>query len=205
SKILSAGSMIGSAILFPLAHAEGLWFRAVTLSIFVLTAVVFHGLHIRPFVRIGPYSVPVMLVLLLLAVLAGGPSKTDLVPWMPLFIVCSSLVTVGIYELTERPCPCGRNVETPDEFSGVSVDSWSDDPFRAAFGSQKRRPPSQSNRFNPLYFARCGPSSQYYAETEAGSSDISLSSTGQCRAHWDPLTRGYFTSEHTPEPNEELP
>ncbi|KAK3310155.1 uncharacterized protein B0T15DRAFT_488845 [Chaetomium strumarium] len=101
-KITACGGMIGTAVLFPLANVQGLWFRAVTLSIFTLSALAFHALHIEPFIRFGPYTAAAALVFLLVAVLSAGSSRKDLIPWLPLFIASVSLITVATHEASQH-------------------------------------------------------------------------------------------------------
>ncbi|KAM7194305.1 hypothetical protein V8F20_008052 [Naviculisporaceae sp. PSN 640] len=197
TKILTCGSMIATAILFPLAYSYvgGLWFGAVTFAIFIITGLVFHSLYIEPFVRFGPYTAPAGLLLLLLAVLFAGPSRKDLVPWLPLFIVSCSLVTVAIHEASEDLRRRRRSGLIQHELSGVSIDSWSEDSFRTASTRYGRRAPSQSNRLHSIYFGHNGPSSHYSCPTRSGS-DITLGDViGQLRPTWDAQTQGHFDTE----------
>ncbi|KAK3328889.1 hypothetical protein B0H66DRAFT_5345 [Apodospora peruviana] len=195
-KIFSCGSMIGTAVLFPLANAGGLWFRAVTLTIFLLAALVFHSLHIEPFVRTGPYTAPVALLFLLLAVLPAGSSRKELIPWLPLFLVFSSLGTVAVDKASKRIRLRRGGDVVLDQFSGVSIDTSSEESFRTVSDRRGRRPPSQSNRHNAIYFGRYGPPSQYSCRTGSGDSELTLSGvTGQPRPTWDPQTQSYFTPE----------
>lgn len=142
--------------------------------------------------RFGPYTVPIALLLLLLAVLPAGPSRKDLIPWLPLFIVFCSLGTVAIDKASNNLRLRRGGEFVPDELSGVSFDSWSDHTFPTASDRRGRRPPSQSNRLHPIYFGRYGPSSQY-SHPSRSESDITLGGVvGQIRQTWDTQTRGYF-------------
>ncbi|KAK3394180.1 hypothetical protein B0H63DRAFT_38977 [Podospora didyma] len=85
---LFCGAMIGSAFLFPLANTGEFWFRAITLLIFVLAAVAFHGLYLEPFVRYGLYVYPASMMFLLLHVFKTEYLEMDITPWLPLFICC---------------------------------------------------------------------------------------------------------------------
>ncbi|KAK4218185.1 hypothetical protein QBC37DRAFT_7188 [Rhypophila decipiens] len=202
TKILSCGCMIATAVLFPLAssYAGGLWFGAVTLAIFIITALVFHSLHIEPFIRFGPYTAPPALLLLLLAVLPAGPSRKDLIPWLPLFIVSCSLGTVAVDKASKHLRLRRGSELMADDFSGVAIDSWSENSFRTVSDRQGRRTPSQSNRLHPLYFGRFGPSSQYSYQARS-ESDITLGGViGQPRPSWDAQTQGYFETEATLDP-----
>lgn len=190
TKTLTCGCMIGTAILFPLANTEALWFRSATLSIFLLTALAFHGLHIEPFIIFGPFTAPAALLLLLLAVLQPGPSRKELIPWLPLFIASFSLVTVAIHETSKRFKVRRRRVVSSVEDGRSST--WSSD--RSVVPRDRSRPPSQSNRRNPLYFAHAWPPSHYSHRT--GDSELALSDVpalGGCRSEWDPDTQGFFT------------
>lgn len=150
--------------------------------------------------RFGRFTAPVAFALLLVAVLVAGPSRTDLIPWLPLFSVALSLITVVIHDIFQYD----GNVE--DEFSGVSIDALSDRSLRTV-STQRRAPlPLESNRFNPLYFARHGPSSTTSTRTGTDVTDITLTGVvGQWRPQWDDRTRIYFPEavrpdqEHTTE------
>ncbi|KAL2263233.1 hypothetical protein VTK26DRAFT_7652 [Humicola hyalothermophila] len=193
TKITACGGMIGTAILFPLAYNEGLWFRAVTLSIFILTTLGFHVLHINPFVRFGPFTATVALILLVVAVLSGGSTRSEIIPWLPVFIASLSLATVAIHELSQCTAARPLSYTTEDEFSGVAVDAWSERSLLTLPTSQGHRAPSQSNRFDPPFYAHQGPSSRCSHRTDAGATEITLSGVvGQCREHWDAQTRKYF-------------
>ncbi|KAK0617955.1 hypothetical protein B0T17DRAFT_475001, partial [Bombardia bombarda] len=196
SKIMSCGSMIGTAILFPLANTGGIWFRAVTISIFIPMALIFHALQYERFVRFGPYTAPVALFLLLLAVLPADSSREELVPWLPLFIVSLSLTTVAIDKASQHlgsPRSLVAFKRDVDELSGVSIDSWSDCSAEALSDLYEHRPPSESYRFNPIFFGRHGPSSQCSQWTGSSASVICLSDVmGQRQADWDPLTQTFF-------------
>ncbi|KAK4147703.1 uncharacterized protein C8A04DRAFT_24251 [Dichotomopilus funicola] len=202
AKVLACGSMIGTSILFPLANTEGLWFRALTLVIFVIGALVFHALHIEPFVRLGLYTIAVALVLLLVAVLAAGPSREDLIPWLPLFIASSSLVTVVMSKISRHfnPCPGLANAEssTEYEFSGVSTDTLSDRSFRTLSSLPRPQSAFESTRLDDLYFDRHGPTSVASGRTGTGLTDITLSSVeGRYQPHWDARTRSLFMEGFT--------
>lgn len=207
-KIGSCGSMIGTAILFPLAHDEGLSFRTVTLSIFIITALTFHALHIEPFVRFGPITAAIALVFLLVAVVsAGHASRKDLVPWLPLFIAASSLLTVSVHEVSKKleSQPLSVNADEELEFTGVSVDANSERSSQTASSYQPRGHANvEPSRIDSLCFAhQQGPSSRYSHGTSG--SEISLSSiAGQAQPHWDPLIRTYFTGSMTQEPGQDL-
>jgi hypothetical protein len=192
-KMVVCGGMIGTALFFPLANAEGLWLRAVTLSIFILSALVFHALHLRPFVRFGPYTAAVALVLLLVAVLAAGSSRKEFIPWLPLFIASLSLITVSIHEISLHFEPRRVSFIPEDTFTGVSIDGWSERSSRTISTQQRPQPLPESTRRDSLLFARHGPSSRTSDRTSTNVTDISLSSiVGQCRPQWDARTRAYF-------------
>ncbi|KAK3695068.1 hypothetical protein B0T22DRAFT_438099 [Podospora appendiculata] len=173
AKIVSSGTMITTAVLFPLAstEGEGLWFRAL----------------------FGLYVAPVALLFLLLVVIAAGHSRIELIPWLPLYTVFSSLVTVaidtGYADLRTRQ-------DARYEFTGVSVDPWREESTSGSSDGYTRQPPSESYRQNPLFFGRYGPSSQTSRRTESGESELTLSGVqGQPRAHWDSQTRSHFAAE----------
>ncbi|KAK3337185.1 hypothetical protein B0T19DRAFT_63295 [Cercophora scortea] len=194
AKIVSSGTMITTAVLFPLASTEGLWFRALTLSIFVIASLAFHGLHVERFKRFGLYVAPVALLFLLLVVIAAGHSRTELIPWLPLFTVFSSLATVAID--TGYANLSTRQQDIVFEFSGVSVDPGREESSSGSSGGYTRQPPSESYRQNPLFFGRYGPSSQTSRRTESGESELTLSGVqAQPRAHWDSQTRSHFAME----------
>jgi hypothetical protein len=195
AKVVACGVMIGSGLLFPLANAEGLWFRAVVLSFFLISALSFHALHIEPFVRFGRFTAPAALTLLFVAVLAAGPSRTELIPWLPLFAVALSLITVVIHDISQH-----RGDDAVDKFSGVSIDTLSDRSVRT-MSTQPRAPLAlESNRHNSLYFTRHGPSSTVSLQTGTDGTDITLTGVvGQYGQHWDDQTRSYFPDAFLPE------
>lgn len=207
-KIGSCGSMIGTAILFPLAHDEGLSFRTLTLSIFIITALTFHALHIEPFVRFGPITAAIALVFLLVAVVsAGHASRKDLIPWLPLFIAASSLFTVSLHEVSKKlECqPLSVNADEELEFTGVSVDANSERSFQTESVHQPRgHADFEPNQIDSLCFAhQQGPSSRYSHGTNG--SDISLASVaGEAQPHWDPLVRTYFTGRMAQETGQDF-
>ncbi|KAK4185535.1 hypothetical protein QBC35DRAFT_301595 [Podospora australis] len=200
-KIVACGSMIGTAILFPLAYNEGLSFRTVTLSIFIITGLTFHALHLEPFVRFGPITAAIALLFLLVAVVSGGPaSRKDLVPWLPLFIAASSLLTVAFHEVSKKlePPPLSVTADNEIEFTGVSVDTASERSFQTeSLGQPRNDLDFEPNRIDSLYFAHHdGPSSRYSRGSGSNGSEISLSSiTGQAQPHWDNMTRTYFIED----------
>jgi len=200
---MAFGSMISTAVLFPLANVEGPWFRAVTLSIFILSALLSHALHLEPFITFGPFTATAALVLLLVAVLAAGPARTDLIPWLPLFIASLSLVTVVIHDVSQRiaPRPPSFNGDEAgdDDLSGVSTDTWSHRSLGTISTQQRSQSAHESNRLNPIYFARHGPPSRTSQRTGTNVTDITLSGVvAQSRPQWDARTRGYFREAALP-------
>ncbi|KAK4111932.1 hypothetical protein N656DRAFT_790084 [Canariomyces notabilis] len=200
-KVMSCGGMIGTAILFPLANAEGLPFRFVTLAIFVITALAFHALHLQPFVRFGPFTAAVAILLLIVAVLSSGSSRKELIPWLPLFIVASSLITVALHKMAQHMAPGRLSIAANSEcdFSGVSIGERSELSLRTILSPQAPVPALESNRFNPLYFGRYGPSSRTSQRTTTTGTGLSLSSVeGQVQPHWDSSIRRFFAQDTSP-------
>ncbi|KAH6853678.1 hypothetical protein B0I37DRAFT_349099 [Chaetomium sp. MPI-CAGE-AT-0009] len=172
AKIAACGIMVGSALVFPLANTEASWFRAV----------------------FGRFTAPVALTLLLVAVLAIGPSRTDLIPWLPLFAVVLSLITVVIHDISQHVG------DAECEFSGVSIDTESNRSLRT-ISTQPRAPvPLESNRHNSLYFDRHGPPSTTSLQTWTDGTEITLTGVvGQRREHWDDQTQSYFPGTFLPD------
>ncbi|KAL2180304.1 uncharacterized protein P884DRAFT_193178 [Thermothelomyces heterothallicus CBS 202.75] len=203
-KIVACGGMIGTAILFPLADVQGLWFRALTPSIFILSALGFHALHLEPFIRYGRFTVPAALAFLLVAVLAAGSAREELIPWLPLFIASSSLTTVAMDDISQRiglrPASLGRD----DVPSWTSTDTWSNYSLRSVSTQQRPQSVLASTLHDPLFFARHGPPSRMSQRTYTNGTDITLSGIApQLRSHWDAQTLGYFSA--TAPPNGEHP
>ncbi|KAK0731641.1 hypothetical protein B0H67DRAFT_81417 [Lasiosphaeris hirsuta] len=193
AKTLTCGCMIGTAILFPLANALALWFRAATLSIFILTGLAFHGLHTEPFVEFGPFTVPLALLILVLSVLPAGSPRAELVPWLPLFIAFTSLFTVAVHEVSRRFSVRRRTIVLMDDFSGVSIDTLGNRSGEVGtfINGRHSRPAAESSHFDPLYYSQNGPPSHYSRRT--GDSEISLSGgVEEARSDWDSMTRGFF-------------
>lgn len=151
--------------------------------------------------RFGPFTAAAALVLLFLAVLAAGPSRAELTPWLPLFIAALSLITVAIYEFLRRHTnPCPLSVSADEECSGVPIDAGSERSLRTLSTQQSPSQPLESNRMNPLYFDRHGPSSRSSHRTGTDGTEISLSGVvGQRRSDWDPHTQSYFCNTPFPE------
>jgi hypothetical protein len=135
----------------------------------------------------------VALVFLLVAVLAAGSSRKDLIPWLPPFIASVSLITVVIYDISLHT-EAGRVSYIPEStLSGMSIDAWSERSARTMSTQQRPQTMLESSRFDWLFFARHGPPSRMSQRTGTNVTDISLSSIeGQCRSQWDAPTRGYF-------------
>lgn len=149
-----------------------------------------------PCSRFGLFTVAVALVLLLVAVLSAGSSRRELIPWVPLFITCSSLITVAIYELSQQTRARSIPQGVEEEFSGVSIDTWSDRSLRTVSGPLEPGLPFESTRFNPLYFALQGPSPRTSQRTSTNATELSLGSVaGRCRPQWDSQTRSFFPDD----------
>ncbi|KAK0658936.1 hypothetical protein QBC41DRAFT_50657 [Cercophora samala] len=205
AKILSCGGMIGTSILFPLANGEGNSFRTITLILFIITAIAFHAIYTEPFIRSGPSTAPVALVLLLLVVIAAGHTRKDLVPWLPLFVTAWSLVTLMINKHMATASQ-HLSISADYPFTGVTIDTETERSFRSMSSRDRRQPEFESNRHNPLYFGRHGPSSRYSQRTSTISSDISLSSVpAQRRDHWDDYTQAYFDDQEMRELPRDMP
>jgi hypothetical protein len=150
--------------------------------------------------RFGPFTAAAALVLLFLAVLAAGSSRKELTPWLPLFIASLSLITVAIYEISRHIGPCPLSVSAHDEFSGVSIGAGSERSLRTLSTQQGPPPLLESNRMDPLYFARHGPSSRSSHRTGTDGTEISLSGVvGERRPEWDAPTQSYFFNTTFPE------
>ncbi|KAK0729071.1 hypothetical protein B0T21DRAFT_385190 [Apiosordaria backusii] len=205
AKIVSCGGMIGMAFLFPLASTEGSSFRIITLLSFIIAVLTFHSIYSEPFVRCGPFTVPVALILLLVVVVSSGPSKKDLVPWIPLFVTAWSLVTIMINKhMAMASHQLSISADYP--FTGVTTDAATEHSFRTISSQERHQPAFESNRQNPLYFARHGPSSRYSQRTNTFSSDISLSSVpARLQDHWDDHTRAYFDDQEMQELPQDFP
>jgi len=150
--------------------------------------------------RFGPFTAAAALVLLFLAVLAAGPSRKELTPWLPLFIASLSLITVAIYEISRHIGPCPLSVSADDEFSGVSIDTGSERSLRTLSTQQSPQQLLESNRMDPLYFDRHGPPSRSSHRTGTDGTEISLSGVvAQRRSEWDAHTQSYFPNSTFPE------
>ncbi len=195
-----------------------------TLSIFVLSGLVFIALHLDPFVQyvdagtppavlpctcsvqnrrlltvssFGPFTAAAGLVLLFITVLAAPPPRQDFIPWLPLFMASVSLITVVIYEISQQMRPRPLSVAAEDDFSGVSVDAGGEPSLRSL--SVQRGPPSESYRNQSHLFGRHGPSSRMSHWTNTNTSDISLSGVaGEVRSQWDAPTRSHFAPAGLP-------
>jgi hypothetical protein len=118
------------------------------------------------------------------------------------FIASLSLIMAAAHELALRIRPHPPSFAAMDEFSGVSIDSWS---ARSAIDTWSERsagtPPAlreppplhESNRLNSLYFDLHGPPSRASHRTGTHTTEISLASVAaQCRPHWDAQTQSFF-------------
>ncbi|OIW34524.1 hypothetical protein CONLIGDRAFT_7902 [Coniochaeta ligniaria NRRL 30616] len=170
-KILSAGGMIGTALLFPIAHVDGLPFRALTLTIFALSLITFLALHLEPFIRYGRYTAALALFILLVVVLPGGPSnKSDIIPWLPLYVVFACLLTAAIHDIpfriTRYQYPVVPQVYRDPEFALSSAPRRG---RRASSEWSEPRPPSESYRNDPSNFQHMGPGSGSSRSVQSGS------------------------------------
>ncbi|KAB5551390.1 hypothetical protein GE09DRAFT_171133 [Coniochaeta sp. 2T2.1] len=177
-RIMSAGGMIGTAILFPIAYADGLPFRALTISIFALSLVVFTALHFESFIRFGQYTVPIPLFILLIIVLFGAPSNgKDIVPWLPLYVVAACLFTVIIHNLPYR-ITRHQYAAVTQLYGSSDVALPSTTPYRSHRPSSdwsEPRPPSESYRHDPNSFHHMGPPSARSVQTGSGGTEETLS------------------------------
>ncbi|KAK1752379.1 hypothetical protein QBC47DRAFT_55878 [Echria macrotheca] len=195
TKVLVPGCMVETALMFPLANIEAPWFRAATLSIFIITELAFMGLHADSFVRFGPFTVPPCLLILLLFVLPAGSPRKELVPWLPLFIATSSLLPVVVHGLSKRYKVQARTRPVDVERgSNYSIDTWSGrSSLPRASHDQPGRPPSQPHD-SVLFGCPGRPSSRYSHQT--GDSDVGLSDvSGRAQSDWDSQTRGFFPAQ----------
>ncbi|KAK4129526.1 hypothetical protein N657DRAFT_80941 [Parathielavia appendiculata] len=199
-KVMACGCMIGTGILFPLANVEGFQFRALTLSIFIISALGFHALYLQPFIRFGPFTAAAALFFLLVAVVGAGSSRTDLIPWLPLFIASLSLITVAIYEISQHVGPAPLSFTAGEPLSGISIDTLSERSSRTMSTQRGVQTSLESNRNDSLLFAHHGPPSRTSHRTATDITDITLSIVeGYCRPEWDPQTRSYFLGNALPE------
>ena len=150
--------------------------------------------------RFGSFTAAAALFLLLVSVLAAGSSRQELIPWLPLFIASLSLITVAIYDISQRMGPRPLCNAEDDYLTGVSIDARSDTSLRTMSTHQRPLPPPDSNRLDSLYFARHGPSSRSSHRTGTNVTEISLSSVvAQCRPQWDVQTKSYFPETILPD------
>jgi hypothetical protein len=142
----------------------------------------------------------VALVFLLVAVLAAGPSRKDLIPWLPPFIASVSLITVVIYDISLHLEAPPVSFVPEGTFSGMSNDAWSERSARTMSTQQRPQAMPESSRLDSLVFGRYGPPSRTSQRTGTNVTDISLSSIeGQYRPQWDAPTRGYFPDHVMPD------
>ena len=147
--------------------------------------------------RCGRFTAPVALLVLLLVVLFAGPTKKELIPWIPLFFTSSSLITVALHEFSRHFRIRWRPQFLEDGTLNVIADTWSDPSYRARLicDNVGCRPPSESLRHDPIFFERHGPSSDCTRRT--GDSDIALTDVeGRCRSDWDPRALSFFALEN---------
>ncbi|KAK0631976.1 hypothetical protein B0T14DRAFT_17207 [Immersiella caudata] len=197
TKVFSCGCMVGTAILFPLANVGDLWFRCATLSIFIITTLAFHALHIEPFVRFGPFTAPLALFILLLAVLPPGSPRTELIPWLPLFIASSSLSTVAIHKIHRRFVDPQPWISLEDGPSDISIGTWScrAAQMEAASDQQSSHTLGELTIDALLLGLHDVPPLQY---PERHDSDISLSDgPGRLPSDCDSETRSFFPQQNT--------
>ncbi|KAK0657351.1 hypothetical protein B0T16DRAFT_58664 [Cercophora newfieldiana] len=201
-KVFACGCMIGTAFLFPLANAtvEALWFRCATLSIFIITTLAFHAIHVEPFVRFGPFTAPVALFILLLAVLPPGSPRAELIPWLPLFIAASSLSTVAIHESYMRFEDPSPRLSLEDGPSDISIGTWSYRSTQIGALSNQHSGHAQGDlaAIDALLHLQ-GPPFHYAQQRH--DSDISLSDgSGRIPSDWDSETRSFWPDRNT-QPN----
>ena len=121
---------------------------------------------------IGCYVLSAALLLLLLAVVSVGPSRGDLVPWLPVFLVWTSMTTLAVdgvaahYQTGLRPL--AWMISSTHANTGATSSTRS-------LKTRPRSPLSESNRRDPLLFGYMdGPPSHYSGGTSSGGSPITL-------------------------------
>ncbi|KAK4451615.1 hypothetical protein QBC34DRAFT_49219 [Podospora aff. communis PSN243] len=196
TKVFACGCMVGTAILFPLANVGDLWFRCATLSIFIITALAFHALHVEPFVRFGPFTAPLALFILLLAVLPPDSPRTELIPWLPLFIASFSLSTVAVHEIHKRHVDQEPRISLEDGPSDISIGTWS---YRSAqmeaASDQESRHTLGNSTIDVFLLGLHDHQLEYPVRHD---SDISLSDgSSRLPSDWDSETRSFFPRGNT--------
>lgn len=196
-KVFASGCMVETAILFPLANIEALWFRCAVLSIFIIAALAFHALHLEPFIRFGPFTAPLALFILLLAVLPSASPRTELIPWLPLFIASFSLSTVAVDEVHKRlNSHSAPSVE--DGLTDIPIGSWSyrSSQMETLSDEQSIRTLDDLNTIDTLLRGIHGPQLHYHPH-QIADSDISLSDgSGRAPSDWDSTTRSFFPARN---------
>lgn len=141
------------------------------------------------------------LLILLLIVLSGGPSgKSELIPWLPLYIVATCLVTAAIYEL---PFRITRNHNPPVAQVYADTDSAPPSPtsrgYRASSDFSEPRAPSQTYCYDARNFQHMGPSSSRSVQTGSDATELSLGNVAGAKR--DPraaIIYGNANSDHDP-------
>ncbi|KAL2271123.1 hypothetical protein VTJ83DRAFT_494 [Remersonia thermophila] len=87
--------MIAISLFFPMTHELWAEVRTTILCIFFMSALGFHLLHLPTFIRVGRFTVPVAICLVLLFILCGRYPSND---WLPFLLTAISLITVGVDE-----------------------------------------------------------------------------------------------------------
>ena len=146
----------------------------------------------------GRYILPFALLALLLAIVSAGSSRKDLIPWVPVFVVFTSISTIVVHEVVRRLHSQWAFRLATDADSGVADESGSEHTFRTRVERQAW-PPSQSNRMDPRLFRYfTGPSSFYSGDNESRSSHLTLADvSAQPQSYWTPQIWRFFADEAT--------
>lgn len=145
------------------------------------------------FHRVGVYTVPAALTLLIIAVIQPGSQRKELLPWLPLFFAAVNIITLAVGKFNERARARPRPSTLEDGLGDVLFGTWSSrsSPERSTTPGMSSPQPSESASHGPAMYGRYGPPSQCSHRT--GDSEMSLSDgPGCCRPAWDPATLSFF-------------
>ncbi|KAK3906674.1 hypothetical protein C8A05DRAFT_29424 [Staphylotrichum tortipilum] len=222
-KIAAGGGLVGSAFLFPEANLGPQWLRVLTLVIFAVCALAFGALNHAAFAEF-PIPAMVILVVLCTAIVAGGTTRNELIPFLPFFLATLCVVTVigpDAWQGLRRPqgaspsedehsaasnrCCCSRSDRTfsPEPDSEPLMESeWQD---HLALDRYDSRPLSRlSGRSDTEIsdISLSGPAPRFRYSRTQGFFDHDFPSPGQ-DARGEPQARGHAISDGTASPQEE--
>jgi hypothetical protein len=146
--------------------------------------------------RFGPFTAPLALFILLLAVLPPGSPRTELIPWLPLFIASLSLSTLAVHEIHRRLVDRHPWSSLENGLSDISIGTWSYRSAQMEAASDRESNHTLGDSTIDVFLLGLHDHPLQYPVRH--DSDISLSDgSGRLPSDWDSETRSFFPARDT--------